>query len=131
MKKERAIEMLDDYQRKLYRYGIKSKYNRDLSEAVRIARVALRILQNDVFSGIEVGDVCRYKNRDPHTDAREFIVTNIRSGQNGLGDAEQFFDAIYPDGTVLEDGTLRLIERAGGNVDVFRFLNQIQEEMEK
>ena len=88
-------------------------------------------MPDEIFAGIEVGDVCRYKNRDPHTDAREFIVTSIRSGQNGLGETEHFFDAIYPDGTVLEDGSLHLIERAGGHVDVFRLLNQIEEEMEK
>lgn len=61
---------------------------------------------------ISVGDVCIY----PRFPDRPFIISRI------YWDDAFFFDAIYKDGEVLEDGTLRLVEKTGEYYPIERFL---------
>lgn len=108
MTKERALTIFEELRKKWAR-EIGGLYGRDLYSAVCLAIMALEQLSDSNFPAIEVGDVCRYKkdNKQP------FIITRIYCGHDGFGKIEFFFDAIYEDGSVIEDGTLSLIERVG------------------
>ena len=55
---------------------------------------------------IKVGDVCKYKN-----GGKTFVITRVYyEGKYG------FFDAVYSDGSLQEDGTLYLIEKTGKHI---------------
>ena len=69
---------------------------------------------------IKVGDVCMYMAVE---EAQPFVITNIYyEGNKG------FFHALYPDGSVLLDGTLSLIKPTGEHlIEVERFLKKMGE----
>lgn len=61
---------------------------------------------------ISVGNECYYLLSGDGPDER-FIITKIYDGENGLGEKEKFFDAIYHDGQTISDGSLRLVTKTG------------------
>ena len=74
--------------------------------------VKIRAIMGVDFSA---GDICRYKG---YTD--RFMITYI----NPDG---KTFDGVYPDGSVVNDGSLNLIERVG-HYKLEDFLNLIRED---
>lgn len=75
-------------------------------------QIALKNFIVKWMADISVGDVCIY----PRVPDQPFIISRI------YWDKEFFFDAIYKDGRVLEDGTLRLVEKTGGYYPIEQFL---------
>lgn len=65
--------------------------------------------QKYIGPGFDVGDECYYDNYPEHT----FVLTRIWLDQNGLGDNDYYFDAIYHDGETISDGTLYLVKKTG------------------
>lgn len=68
---------------------------------------------------IDVGDECYYETNPDE----KFIVTNIRLGEDGLGQPAYFFDGIFKDGRTICDGALRLIRKTGNYYPIWGFLN--------
>ena len=57
---------------------------------------------------IKEGDVCKYKH---DKENKPFVITKIYKDENGFGQTDLFFDGIYADGYVIDDGTLCAVER--------------------
>ena len=71
----------------------------------------LDVLYDRLFNeGFHTGDLCRYKG---YTD--RFMITHI----NPDG---KTFDGVYPDGSVVNDGSIELIEKIGHYCKLDEFL---------
>lgn len=63
-------------------------------------------------SDIRVGDEVVYSS--PHGNKNPMVITRITQD---MSDGTCSFDAIYQDGTINEDGALRLVEKTGRHFD--------------
>lgn len=109
----------EDRRKYLYEDGISSLY--DLAPETLIARInEYKAAKQKADDEIHVGDVCVYKNgTNP-----PFIVTRIYWEEDGSRRMTGFFDGLFNDGSVLQDGTLSIIKKVDDfdGIEMFKYI---------